>query len=42
MGSLEKVTSEETLLKWADDVRKRLAEFLRMPSDERLALLSAR
>src|SRR3712207_6426526 len=24
MGSLEKVTSEETLLKWADDVRKRL------------------
>jgi DNA ligase (NAD+) len=25
MGSLEKVTSEETLTKWADDVRKRLA-----------------
>jgi DNA ligase (NAD+) len=24
MGSLEKVTSEETLTKWADDVRKRL------------------
>jgi DNA ligase (NAD+) len=24
MGSLEKVTSEETLAKWADDVRKRL------------------
>jgi DNA ligase (NAD+) len=24
MGSLEKVTSDETLLKWADDVRKRL------------------
>ncbi len=24
MGSLDKVTSEETLLKWADDVRKRL------------------
>jgi DNA ligase (NAD+) len=24
MGSLEKVTSEETILKWADDVRKRL------------------
>ena len=24
MGSLEKVTSEETVLKWADDVRKRL------------------
>jgi DNA ligase (NAD+) len=24
MGSLEKVTTEETLLKWADDVRKRL------------------
>jgi DNA ligase (NAD+) len=24
MGSLEKVTSEQTLLKWADDVRKRL------------------
>jgi DNA ligase (NAD+) len=25
MGSLEKVTSEETLQKWADDVRRRLA-----------------
>jgi DNA ligase (NAD+) len=25
MGSLEKVTSEETLTKWADDARKRLA-----------------
>ena len=24
MGSLEKVTTEETLAKWADDVRKRL------------------
>jgi DNA ligase (NAD+) len=24
MGSLEKVTTEETILKWADDVRKRL------------------
>src|SRR3954452_15048703 len=24
MGSLEKVTSDETLLKWAEDVRKRL------------------
>ena len=24
MGSLEKVTTEETLAKWAEDVRKRL------------------
>src|SRR5881398_1486248 len=24
MGSLEKVTSEESVVKWADDVRKRL------------------
>src|SRR4051795_11584435 len=24
MGSLEKVTTEESILKWADDVRKRL------------------
>ena len=24
MGSLEKVTTDEALLKWADDVRKRL------------------
>ena len=31
MGSLEKVTSEETLTKWADDVRKRLG------SDEAVA-----
>jgi DNA ligase (NAD+) len=34
MGSLEKVTSEETLLKWADDVRKRL------DSDEPVAYVS--
>jgi len=24
MGSLEKVTTDESLLKWAEDVRKRL------------------
>ncbi|HEU4449375.1 MAG TPA: NAD-dependent DNA ligase LigA [Gaiellaceae bacterium] len=34
MGSLEKVTSEETLVKWADDVRKRL------DSDEPVAYVS--
>jgi DNA ligase (NAD+) len=34
MGSLEKVTSEETLLKWADDVRKRL------DSDEPVAYIT--
>ena len=34
MGSLEKVTSDETLLKWADDVRKRL------DSDEPVAYVS--
>jgi DNA ligase (NAD+) len=34
MGSLEKVTSEETLRKWADDVRKRLA------SDEPVAYVA--
>jgi DNA ligase (NAD+) len=34
MGSLEKVTSEETLRKWADDVRKRLG------SDEPVAYVA--
>jgi DNA ligase (NAD+) len=34
MGSLEKVTTEETLAKWADDVRKRL------DSDEPVAYVS--
>ena len=34
MGSLEKVTSEETLAKWADDIRKRL------DSDEPVAFVT--
>ena len=36
MGSLEKVTTDETLAKWADDVRKRL------DSDEPVAYVTSR